>query len=326
MVSKFASLLSVLRRRRIAVLFGGPSAEREISIRSAAAVRASLRRCGIAHRAFDLTSRVCEPLRRHKISLAFLTTHGTVGEDGRLQGLLDILGIPYTGSGVLASALAMHKPTAKRVFQSAGLATPRWAVVRAGDVVTPRTLGLSLPVVIKPASQGSAVGVTVARTLPQFRAGLRTSGRVEDEILVEDYVPGAEITVGLVGDRILPVVEILPAHDFYDFHSKYAPGGSRHLIPARLSPEVQRKAQEMAVAAFHVLGCRHVGRVDFLVDQRGQPTLLEVNTLPGMTATSLLPDAARAVGLDFDGLVLTLLELAVRSNDSVSTRARRERR
>ncbi|MBK8575810.1 MAG: D-alanine--D-alanine ligase [Elusimicrobia bacterium] len=312
MDSKFTSLLSALRRRRIAVLFGGPSSEREISIRSAAAVRASLRRCGLAHHAIDLSPRVCEPLRRHKINLAFLTTHGTLGEDGRLQGLLDVLGIPYTGSGVLSSALAMHKPTAKRLFQSAGLATPAWAVVHAGDTATARAVGLSFPLVIKPASQGSAVGVTVARKSSQLRAGVKTAGRLEKDILLEEYVAGPEITVGLVGDRILPVVEILPAHAFYDFHSKYAPGGSRHLLPARLSPGVQRQAQELAVGAFHVLGCRHVGRVDMIVGPRGQPTLLEVNTLPGLTDTSLLPEAARAVGLTFDALIVTLLGLALR--------------
>ncbi len=308
------SVISALRRRRIAVLFGGPSSERAISIRSANAVRAALRRMGIPHQAMDLTPRVCEPLRRHKINLAFLTTHGTLGEDGRLQGLLDVLGIPYTGSGVMASALAMHKPTAKRLFQSAGLATPPWAVLPKGEAVLPRDAGLSLPLVVKPASQGSAVGITLARTMAAFRAGLQKSWRLEDDALVEAYVPGTEITVGLLGDQILPVVEILPAHAFYDFHSKYAPGGSRHILPARLAPAVQHKAQEMAAMAFHALGCRHVGRVDLIVDKRGRPTLLEVNTLPGLTDTSLLPDAARAVGLDFDALVVRLLDLAAREN------------
>lgn len=311
MTSEFRSDLSALRRRRVAVLFGGPSSERVISIRSAAAVRGALRRWGIPHHAMDLTSRVYDPLRRHKINLAFLTTHGTMGEDGRLQGLLDVLRIPYTGSGVLASALAMHKPTAKRIFQSAGLATPRWAVLRKGERISLRAMGLSLPLVIKPASQGSAVGITLARSPSEFRAGLAKSWRLEDEALVEDYVPGTEITVGLLGDRILPVVEIVPAHAFYDFHSKYAPGGSRHILPARLPLRVRQIAQEMAVTAFHALGCRHMGRVDLIVDRRGHPTLLEVNTLPGMTDTSLLPDAARAVGLSFDELVLTLLSLAL---------------
>lgn len=314
MLTAFVSSLSALRRRRVAVLFGGPSSEREISIRSAVAVRGALRRLGIAHHAIDLTSRVYEPLRRHKINLAFLTTHGTMGEDGRLQGLLDVMGIPYTGSGVLASALAMHKPTAKRLFQSAHLATPRWAVLRKGEVLLPRALDLSLPLVIKPASQGSAVGITLARTMGAFRAGLQKCWRLETEALVEQYIPGTEITVGLLGDHILPVVDILPAHAFYDFHSKYAPGGSRHILPSRLPSAVQQKAQEMAVGAFHLLGCRHVGRVDLIVDKRGQPTLLEVNTLPGMTDTSLLPDAARAVGLDFDALVLRLLSLALHAD------------
>lgn len=306
--------LSVLRRRRIAVLFGGPSSEREISLRSAAAVRGALRRLGLPHKALDLTPRVGETLRREKINLAFLTTHGTFGEDGRLQGLLDLLRIPYTGSGVRASALAMHKPTAKQLFCQAGLATPRWGVVRKGSDVSPRALGLSLPLVIKPASQGSAVGVTVARTPAAYRAGLAASWRVEDEALVEEYVPGTELTVGFVGDRILPVVEIVPSHSFYDFHSKYAPGGSRHLIPARISPSTQRVVQELAVAAFHTLGCRHMGRVDLMVGKNGRPTLLEVNTLPGMTDTSLLPDAARAVGLSFDALVVEILILALRDS------------
>ncbi len=320
MTSDARTELAALRRRRIAVLFGGWSAERAISIKSATAVRAALRRLEIPHTAVDLTPRIVDSLRRRKINLAFLTTHGTVGEDGRLQGLLDVLGIPYTGSGVLASALAMHKPTAKRLFESAGLATPRWTVLRKSDFTgspSPALLAsllppLRLPLVIKPASQGSAVGVALARTTAAFRAGLAASWRLEPEALVEEYVPGTEITVGLLGDRLLPVVEILPAHAFYDFHSKYAVGGSRHVIPARVSAAAQKKAQELAAGAFHVLGCRHVGRVDLIVDRRGHPTVLEVNTLPGMTGTSLLPDAARAAGMDFDALVRTLLSLALR--------------
>ncbi|MBK8870568.1 MAG: D-alanine--D-alanine ligase [Elusimicrobia bacterium] len=305
--------------RRVAVLFGGPSSERAISIRTAAAVRRALSRMGLSPIALEVSPRVAESLREHRINLAFLATHGTVGEDGRLQGLLDVLGIPYTGSGVRASALAMHKPSAKRIFQSAGLPTPRWAVVPTGELTTPPRLGLRLPLVVKPAEQGSAVGVTVARTLREFQAGLKAAGRVDAEVLVEEYVAGTEITVGLLGDRILPVVEILPQHAFYDFHSKYAPGGSRHILPARLTPAVYRRSQELAVAAFHVLGCRHVGRVDLIVDRRGRPTLLEVNTLPGLTATSLLPEAARAVGLNFAELVGTLLTLALETHGRPAT-------
>jgi D-alanine-D-alanine ligase len=170
-------------------------------------------------------------------------------------------------------------------------------------------------VFIKPASQGSAVGATLARTPAALRAGLRRAWRVEPEALVEEYVPGTEVTVGLLGDRVLPVVEILPQHAFYDFHSKYASGGSRHVIPARLPAALQRRCQELAARAFHALGCRQVGRVDIMVDRRGRPTLLEINTLPGLTDTSLLPDAARAAGLDFDALILTLLTLATRNAD-----------
>jgi D-alanine-D-alanine ligase len=308
-----------LRRRRVAVVWGGPSSERAISIRTAAAVRRALSRMGLPHVALEVSPRLADLLRRHRINLAFLATHGTVGEDGRLQGFLDVLRIPYTGSGVLASALAMHKPSAKRIFESAGVPTPRWAVVPAGERPTPTSLGLRLPLVLKPASQGSAVGVTVARTISEFQDGLKAAGRVDAEVLVEEYVAGTEITVGLLGDRILPVVEILPQHAFYDFHSKYAPGGSRHILPARLTPAVYRRSQELAVAAFHALGCRHVGRVDLMVNRRGQPTVLEVNTLPGLTATSLLPESARAVGLDFEGLVGTLLTSALEGHGRSAT-------
>lgn len=310
---------SALRRRRVAVLFGGPSSEREISIRTAAAVRRALGRMGLRHTVMEVSPRLPDSLRRERIDLAFLATHGSVGEDGRLQGLLDVLGIAYTGSGVRASALAMHKPSAKRIFQSAGLPTPRWALVPAGERATPRQVGLGLPLVVKPAEQGSAVGVTVARTLSEFQAGLKAAGRVDPEVLVEEYVSGTEITVGLLGERILPVVEILPQHAFYDYHSKYAPGGSRHILPARLAPAVYCRSQELAVAAFHALGCRHVGRVDLMVDRRGRPTLLEVNTLPGLTATSLLPEAARAVGVNFEDLVGTLLTLALETDGRSAT-------
>ncbi len=302
---------AALRRRRIAVLMGGWSAEREISLQSGRAVSVALRRLGLSHRALDVTPDIARALRRHRVDLAFLATHGPFGEDGRLQGLLDVLKIPYTGSGVLASAMAMHKPSAKRIFESANIPTPRGAVLRPRDA---RRVPFPAPWVVKPASQGSAVGVTVVRRRADLSAALKGAWAFEPEALVEAFVPGAEITVGVLNDRALPVVEIIPQHAFYDFHSKYAPGGSRHVAPARIPDRVRREAQRLALAAHRALGCRHVSRVDLIVGPRGRPVVLELNTIPGMTAASLLPDAARAAGMGFDALVLRILGLALQDD------------
>jgi D-alanine-D-alanine ligase len=301
--------IASLRRRRIAVICGGPSSEREISLKSGAAVAAALRRQGLRPRVMDLTVKLGEELRRARVDLAFLALHGPQGEDGCVQGLLEILGIAYTGCGVRASALAMHKPTAKALFAAAGLPVPRGIVLPRGTIRRPSFPG---PWVVKPASQGSAVGVALVDRLADLPRALRAAWAVDEEALVEERVRGTEITVGLLGERTLPVIEIIPQNAFYDFHSKYAPGGSRHVIPARLPARVQTESQRIAREAFHALGCRHVARVDLIVTPRGRPVILEVNTLPGMTDTSLLPDGARAVGLNFDRLVLTLLSMAAR--------------
>jgi len=300
----------VLRRRRVGVFWGGPSSERIVSAKSRAAVQASLTRLGVNHVALDLTPHVCERIRQEKINLAFLVTHGAFGEDGRLQGLLDILKIPYTGSGVLASALAMHKPSAKQLFASAGLPTPKWVVLRKGE----KWAGFSGPLVVKPASQGSAVGVCMVRKGSGLREALTKTWVFDKEALVEKRVVGTEITVGVYDGQSWPVVEIVPKHEFYDFHSKYTKGGSRHVVPARISARSTVLAQELAVKAHNVLGCRHMSRVDMIVDKTGQPTILEVNTLPGLTPTSLFPDAAKAAGMDFDALVVGLLTMALRNS------------
>lgn len=308
-------LLRSLTRRRIAVLAGGWSTEREISLKSGQAVSAAMARLGLRHTVLDLTPDIDQTLRRGRVDLAFLTTHGPFGEDGRLQGLLDLRGIAYTGSGVRASALAMHKPSAKQLFDSAGIDTPRWSVLTAGEnggLSRPPARTPPFPLVLKPASQGSAVGVELVDSAAAWPAALARTFRVENEILAESRVVGTEITVGILEDQALPVVEIIPQHAFYDFHSKYAPGGSRHIVPARLPAAVARRSQKAALAAHRLLGCRHVSRVDLIVDRKGRPWVLEVNTLPGLTDTSLLPDAARAAGSDFDTLVLTLLSLALR--------------
>lgn len=314
MTDKNQVVSRALRGRRIAVLCGGWSAERAISLKSGAAVRAALKRMGLAHKAVDVSPRLTEDLRRHKTDLAFLAVHGPFGEDGRLQGLLDMMGVAYTGSGTLASAVCMHKPTAKTVFQSKGLPTPAGFTVTDAAAPFPTDRPMPLPWVVKPASQGSAIGVSFVASAQEWPAALKAALKTDAEALVEEAVHGTEITVGILGDRALPVVEIVPKHAFYDFYSKYAKGGSRHLVPARLPENVQAEAARLSLAAFRAAGCRHFGRVDLIVDRAGKPWILEINTLPGMTDVSLLPDAARAAGLDFDGLVLEILSLAVKKS------------
>ncbi len=302
-------IVSALRRKKVGVLYGGWSAERSISLKSGAAVLAALKRMKIPHVGIDVTPRIAEQVRRAKVDLVFLAVHGPYGEDGRLQGLLDILGIPYTGSGARASAVAMHKPSAKRLFQTAGLPTPEWFVLRKGE--TPRTPSFKHPWVVKPASQGSAIGVHVVRRASEWVPALRSAFKLEDEILAERFIEGTEVTVGVLDRRPLPVIEIVPKHDFYDFYSKYAKGGSRHLIPARISDGTAQAVSELAVAAYGVLGCRHMARVDIMVSKSGAPFILEANTLPGLTDVSLFPDAARAAGMGFDELIAELLFLAM---------------
>jgi D-alanine-D-alanine ligase len=298
----------ILKRRRLAVLYGGWSAERSISLKSGAAVIGALKRLGVPFKAIDVSPRVAEDLRRHRINLAFLAVHGPFGEDGTLQGLLEMMGIAYTGCGVLASAVCMHKPTAKKIFQTAGLPTPPGFTVTDPKAPFPKTGG---PWVVKPASQGSAVGVTIVEKSADQARAIRAALKTDREAVVEKRIIGTEITVGVLGGRTLPVVEIIPKHAFYDFYSKYAKGGSRHLVPSRLPRKVQDLASDIALKAFRAVGGRHFGRVDFMVDKAGNPWLLEINTLPGMTDLSLLPDAARAAGISFDELVLEMLRLSL---------------
>jgi D-alanine-D-alanine ligase len=294
------------RKRRIAVILGGNSAEREISLKTGRAILASLKRQKFNVVAIDAARSLPRALQKRKINYAYIALHGTGGEDGQVQGLLEWLEIPYTGSGVLASALAMDKAASKQVFKSAGLPMARGVVLSRLEKKPP----IRLPLVVKPVSQGSAVGVSLVKRASEWLAAQRLARRYGTPIMVEEYLCGCEVTVGVLGKRALPVIEILPQHDraFYDFHAKYAPGGSRHILPARISPNVARQCQTLALQACRALGTRGASRVDFIVDERRGPCLLEVNTIPGMTETSLLPEAARAAGIDFDALVVAIAE------------------
>jgi D-alanine-D-alanine ligase len=300
-----------LSRRRIGVLMGGQSGERAISFKTGRAILASLKRQGFDARAIDAGPDLPFKLRREKIQVAYLALHGPGGEDGTVQGLLETMRIPYTGSGVLASALAMDKIVSKRIFEAAGLKTPRWFPVQrpAPTDVAAQVRRLGYPVVVKPARQGSALGVSIVQRPGQLKSALRKAFRLDEDVLIEQFVKGPEITVGIVGPQTLPIIEIVPTdRSFYDFHAKYAPGGSRHLLPARISQRAARRARELAVAAYRILHMRAVARVDLIVGPRDTPVLLVVNSIPGMTETSLLPDAAAAIGMNFDTLVLKIAE------------------
>lgn len=288
---------------------GGWSPERDISLRTGQTVLAAFQRLGVAACGIDVDRTLPQRLQRLSIDVAFLALHGPGGEDGSIQGLLEVLGIPYTGSGVAASAVSLHKDLAKQLFRAAGLPTPGGTVLarHQGGAPLPRRW----PVVIKPSAQGSALGVTIARAPAEFKRGVQRAWRLSPSVLVEEYIRGTEVTVGILGDRPLPVIEIVPANAFYDYEAKYVPGKSTHLIPARLPTGVQRRLQSLALTAFHAVGAKAVARVDMIVNPRKGPFVLEVNTIPGMTATSLLPEAARVIGISFEELVLKILEYSL---------------
>jgi len=293
-----------LKNKKIGVLYGGRSAEREISLLSGRAVLKALKELKFNVVGIDADTDLPSKLQSHKIDFVYNVLHGPFGEDGTVQGMLEVMGIPYSGCGVLSSALAMDKVFSKRVFEASGIPTPAWQVVlKGGKPAKP----FAFPVVVKPVSQGSAIGISIAENKAQLSTALRKAFKFGNTALVERYISGTEITVGILGDKPLPAVEIVPDNKFYDFEAKYKKGKSKHIIPPRLPLPVMRKAQETAFNAFKALGCRAVSRVDIIVDKKGAPWVLEVNTNPGMTETSLLPDEARAAGMSFSGLILEVI-------------------
>jgi D-alanine-D-alanine ligase len=293
------------KHKTVAVLMGGVSAERKISLRSGANVLAALRRAGVKAFGADIRGwKDLVALERRRPDAALLVLHGTGGEDGAIQGALEWMRIPYAGSGVLASALAMDKARSKELFRELGLPTAPWALLTSPQAPVPKTPGL--PLVVKPNRQGSTVGISIVRRPAELKPAIREAFRHDSQVLLEKFCPGMEITVGVLGDETLPVIEIVPKREFYDFKAKYEPGMSEHIIPARLPGAVQARARKLALAAHRALDCRGVSRTDFIVAANGCMNILEVNTLPGMTATSLLPDAARTAGISLEELVLRL--------------------
>jgi D-alanine--D-alanine ligase len=297
--------------KHVAVLMGGWSAEREISLRSGKACADALERSGYQVSRIDVDRDVAATLRARKPDVALNVLHGRPGEDGTLQGLLEVIGIPYSHSGVLASALAMKKDIAKSVLKSAGVPVPG-GMVAARKEAAKRHL-LPPPYVIKPVAEGSSVGVFIVREdhKPPPQELTRADWAFGDQILVEPYIPGKELTCAVMGDRVLGVIEIVPTVKFYDYEAKYAPGGSKHLLPAPIAADVYREVQRLSLAAHRALGCRGVTRSDFRFDDSlGVKGLfcLEVNTQPGMTETSLVPELAAHAGTSFADLVRWMVE------------------
>jgi len=296
--------------KHVAVLMGGWSAEREVSLRSGKACADALARRGYRVTSIDVTPEIAVALAAAKPDVALNVLHGRPGEDGTLQGLLEILGIPYSHSGVLASAVAMHKGYAKALFKAADVPIAEDRMVSRFEAAKEHVM--PPPYVVKPIAEGSSVGVfIVTEQHPHPPQELyRDDWLFGDTVMVERYIPGKELTCAVLGDRALDVIEIVPATRFYDYEAKYAAGGSKHLLPALILPNVYQEVRRLALAAHNALGCRGVSRADFRYDDRGTGKLvcLEVNTQPGMTETSLVPELAAYAGITFDELVQWMVE------------------
>jgi len=295
--------------KRIAVLMGGPGSERDVSLATARGVAKALRSRGAEVFEIDVRDENFELPKN--IDLAFITIHGTFGEDGQIQKILEDRGVPYTGDGVRESQIAFDKIESKRKFEAAGVTTPEWEVIGANERPT-----FPIPFVIKPPRQGSTVGVYIIKSADELESALRDARKFDRELLVEKFVPGRELTIGILGDQALPILEIIPKGGFYDFTNKYpflnpqAGGGAEHVCPANIEEALNRKIQELAVRAYRSIGLRVYSRVDVMLPENAEPSVLEVNTIPGMTEASLLPEAAAAAGINYADLCLRIIELS----------------
>jgi D-alanine-D-alanine ligase len=297
---------------KVVVLMGGFSAEREISLNSGAAVLQALQAAGIdAHGVDAADDQLHNTLAKGGFDRAFIALHGRGGEDGVIQGLLESIGLPYTGSGVLGSALGMDKLRTKQVWQSAGLPTPGFAVLSSATDVERVKDGLQYPVIVKPAHEGSSIGITKVDDADDLMAAWRLASRYDECVLAEQWVAGIEYTAGILLDDVLPLICLETPNTFYDYAAKYEADTTRYLIPCGLSAAREAELQSMSLAAFAAVGATGWGRVDFMLDADGHPWLIEVNTVPGLTDHSLVPMAARATGIDFDRLVCRILDTSL---------------
>jgi D-alanine-D-alanine ligase len=294
----------------VAVVMGGNSAEREVSLDSGANVLEALRARGVDAHGVDGVPALLEGLRAGRYARVFNILHGRGGEDGTLQGALESLGVPYTGSGVLGSALSMDKVRTKQVWLALGLPTPRYASYRPGDDVREAIADLGLPVVVKPSHEGSSVGISRVRSPADLSAAIALAARYDGELVIEQLIEGGEYTVGILEGEALPSIRIVPPGEYYDYHAKYVSDDTQYLCPG-LEGEAEAQLRALALRAFDASGASGWGRVDVMRDRQGGNWLLEVNTTPGMTSHSLVPKAARALGIDFPSLCWRILETSL---------------
>ncbi|HEX6158195.1 MAG TPA: D-alanine--D-alanine ligase [Burkholderiales bacterium] len=295
---------------KVAVLLGGKSAEREVSLKSGGMVLAALRKKGVDAHPFDPKEKDLLELVKERFQRVFIALHGGFGEDGTVQGVLEWLGIPYTGSGVLASALAMDKVRTKRLWAAEGLPTAPYEVLGKDTNLKAVAKKLGVPLFVKPASEGSSVGMTKVKKAGDLEEAYALAVNYDPVVIAEKFIDGAELTTAILGERVLPIIRIETPREFYDYEAKYIANDTRYLIPCGVSEKKEKELQAICLRAFRALGCRGWGRVDLMLDQRGRPYLLEVNTSPGMTDHSLVPMAARAVGISYEDLCVRVLEMA----------------
>ena len=296
---------------KVAVLMGGRSAEREISLMSGNAVLKALRSKGVDAHSFDPAERDLFDLKREGYARCFLAMHGRGGEDGTLQGALEVLGIPYTGSGVMGSAICMDKLRTKMIWIAAGLPTPRYRILSADDDWKAVARELGLPLIVKPANEGSALGLTRVTAVKQLPAAYELAAKkFHDTALAEEFIDGPEYTAAMLGDEVLPLIRIEAPKGNYDYQNKYFTDDTKYHCPCGLPAKKEEELKALALRAFRVVGCSGWGRIDIMLDAKKKPWLLEVNTLPGMTSHSLVPMAARAKGIAFEQLVVRILETA----------------
>ena len=315
-----------VKQKRVGVLMGGPSSERDISIKSGKAVFRALKKNNINAVSYELAmplntngyiQSVKEKIGAMDIDIAFIALHGEFGEDGTIQKILEEMKIPYAGSKTRASKLAIDKIDSREIFEKNNIPMPRYNVVVRGEVLPDEPVSdnikiffeeLSMPIVVKPSTQGSSIGLSMVDSENSLYKAVSNAFKYSDRVIIEEYIEGREITVGILEDRALPVVEIIPKNRFFDFEAKYNKGATDYKVPAEIDKEKYRECQEMALLAHKVLGARFFSRVDMILDKDGTPYILELNTIPGLTETSLLPLAAAEAGIDFNQLVLKILE------------------
>ncbi|HYA12593.1 MAG TPA: D-alanine--D-alanine ligase [Thermodesulfovibrionales bacterium] len=306
--------MKLLTDKRIGVLMGGRSAEREVSLRSGKAIYNTLRDLGYDAAAIDAGSDLCNALKRKKVKIAFIALHGGHGENGAVQGMLEVLGIPYTGSGVLASAIAMDKEASKKIFLYHKIPVSPFIVLgkehRAKSMDSSK-VDFPLPWVVKPATEGSSIGVSIVKEKKQIPSAVKKAFSSSERVIIERYIEGKEVHIGILNNSALGGVEVRPSLEFYSYEAKYKKGLTEYILPPEIDRRAYERAKETALSAHRALGCRGATRVDLRIDGKGNPYVLEVNTIPGMTETSLLPKVAMLAGLNFSALIEEMLRGAL---------------